>query len=154
MSFKTVQKLYLLIYNSRTCNDDDDDDEGLGCDTGAEGLTTVSCSNRRRICSFCWWSLLLSCCCARCSSFCRRRNSLSSWRLQQRDEAAVTRPVTGVKRTTAKRSEGSPGEGPRSYLRNLISSFLVSLSVMIFDVVTLTSTPSTMNLRVFFSVFL
>lgn len=39
------------------------------------------------------------------------------------------------------------------YLRNLISSFFVSLSVMIFDVVTLTSTPSTMNLRVFFSVF-
>lgn len=39
------------------------------------------------------------------------------------------------------------------YLRNLISSFFVSLSVMIFDVVTLTSTPSTMNLRVFFNVF-
>lgn len=59
-----------------------------------------------------------------------------------------------VKRTIAKMSKRSPGEGPRSYLRNLISSFLVSLSVMIFDVVTLTSTPSTMNLRVFFSVFL
>lgn len=39
------------------------------------------------------------------------------------------------------------------YLRNLISSFLVSLSVMILDVVTLTSTPSTMNFRVFFNVF-
>lgn len=43
--------------------------------------------------------------------------------------------------------------GGGEYLRNLISSFLASLSLMIFDVVTLTSTPSTMNLRVFFSVF-
>lgn len=40
-----------------------------------------------------------------------------------------------------------------AHRRNLISSLLVSLSVMIFDVVTLTSTPSTMNLRVFFRVF-
>lgn len=39
------------------------------------------------------------------------------------------------------------------HLRNLISSFLASLSVTIFEVVTLTSTPSTMNLRVFFRVF-
>ena len=39
------------------------------------------------------------------------------------------------------------------YLRNLISSFLVSLSVTIFEVVTLTSTPSTMNFLVFFNVF-
>lgn len=39
------------------------------------------------------------------------------------------------------------------YLKNRISSFLVSLSVTIFDVVTLTSTPSTRNLRVFFRVF-
>ena len=39
------------------------------------------------------------------------------------------------------------------YLRKRSSSLLVSLSVMILEVVTLTSTPSTMNLRVFFMVF-
>lgn len=40
-----------------------------------------------------------------------------------------------------------------THLRNRNSSVLESLSVTIFDVVTLTSTPSTTNLRVFFNVF-
>lgn len=59
-----------------------------------------------------------------------------------------------VKVSPLRGSNEFPEEEQRAYLRNLISSFLVSLSVMIFDVVTLTSTPSTMNLRVFFNVFL
>jgi len=41
----------------------------------------------------------------------------------------------------------------KAYRRNLISSLLESFSVTIFDVVTLTSTPSTTNFRVFFKVF-
>lgn len=66
---------------------------------------------------------------------------------QEEEEEGVSRSVCIYR--AVRRTEGGAGED----LRNLISSFFVSLSVTIFDVVTLTSTPSTMNFRVFFSVF-
>lgn len=45
--------------------------------------TIISCSKRRSICSSCSWCLLFSWAWFLCSSFCRRRSSRSSWRLQR-----------------------------------------------------------------------
>lgn len=60
------------------------------------GLTVVSCSKRRYICSLCCCSLVVSCSWARFSSFWRRRSSRNSWRLN------TTHTHTGLKHLQSK----------------------------------------------------